>query len=372
MHILIYNWKDLKNPDVGGAEIILFELAKRFIKEGHQITWFCRRFKRCIPEEIIDGIKVVRRGNPITVYWHGYRYYRSLSEKPDLVIDALNTIFWQTPLYVKNKKLAYVNQLAREVFFYELPSIISHLAYLLERLQFITYKKASFICYAFSTKEDLVKMGIPRDNIQLFHLGIDHGRYSPGEKSKTPLFLCVSRLVKMKRIDLCIRAMKEVIKNYPETKLAIAGYGYEREKLEKLRDDLDLKNNVFFTDENILFLEKSEKDQKVKLMQEAWALLFPSVKEGWGMTVTECAACGTPAIVTDVTGLRDSVKNNETGLIVSKNPAPKELAEAMIKIIRDRELRENLSQNAIEWAKNFSWDRSFEEFKNIVNRIKNE
>jgi len=372
MHILIYNWKDLKNPDVGGAEIILFELAKRFIKEGHQITWFSRSFKGCFSEEIIDGIKIIRKGNPITVYWHGYKYYKRLEKKPDLVIDALNTIFWQTPLYVKGKKLAYVNQLAQEVFFYELPPVISHLAYLLEKLQFITYKKTPFICYAPSTKEDLIRMGIPRDNIQLFHLGIDHSRYSPGEKSKTLLFLCVSRLVKMKRIDLCIKAMKEVIKNYSETKLAIVGYGYAREKLEKLRDELDLKNNVFFADENILFLEKSEKDQKIKLMQQSWALLFPSVKEGWGMTVTECAACGTPAIVTDVTGLRDSVKKDETGLVISKNPSPKELTEAIIKIIKDKELKENLSQNAIEWAKNFSWEKSFEEFKNVINQIKNE
>src|SRR5690606_8089201 len=125
--------------------------------------------------------------------------------------------------------------------------------------------------------------------------------------SKDPLFICVSRLVKMKRTDLAVRAMKEVVEKYPKTKLFILGYGYERQNLENLRNELNLKDNIFFVDENVLFFEKSKGDQKVSVMQQAWALIFPSVKEGWGMTVTECAACGTPTIATDVTGLKDSV-----------------------------------------------------------------
>ena len=328
MKILILNWKDIKNPDVGGAEIILYELAKRWIKKGHRITWFCRSFKNGLPEETIDGINIVRRGNKLTTYLHAFLYYKTLKEKPDLVIDVLNTVFWQTPLYVREtKRLAYVNQLAQEVFFYELPPFISHLAYLLEGFQFKTYRDTPFLCFSQSTKEDLIKMGISAKNINLFALGLDHERYFPGEKAKEPLFLCVSRLVRMKRTDLTIQAMKMVVKKYPQAKLAIVGYGYQREKLGKLRQKLNLKENVFFADEDILFFKKSKKDKKIELMQKAWALLFPSVKEGWGMTVTECAACGTPAIVTGVSGLRDSVIKNKTGLVLPKNLTPEELNE---------------------------------------------
>jgi len=359
MKILILNWKDPKNPDVGGAEIILYELAKRWIKKGHQTTWFCRSFKNTLPEEIIDGIKIVRKGNRLTTYLEAFFYYKALKEKPDLVIDVLNTIFWQTPLYVKKgKRLAYVNQLAQEVFFYELPPFISHLAYLLESFEFKTYKDTPFLCYSKSTKEDLIKVEIPARNINLFPLGLDHGRYFPGEKAKEPLFLCVSRLVRMKRTDLAIQAMKMVVKKYSQARLAIVGYGYQKEELGKLRQKLNLGENVFFADEDILFFKKTKKDKKIELMQKAWALLFPSVKEGWGMTVTECAACGTPAIVTNVTGLRDSVIRNKTGLVLSRNPTPRELALAIIRIIEDKDLREKLSENAIEWSKNFTWDES--------------
>lgn len=372
MNILIYNWKDIKNPEVGGAEIIIFELAKRLIKDGHDVTWFSRAFPVCSPEEIIDDIKIIRRGGKLSTYWQGYLYYRSLRKKPDLVIDILNTIFWQTPLYVKkSKRVAYVNQLAREVLLFELGPLLGRLAYFLENFQFQSYRKTAFVCYAKSTKEDLMTVGIPEQNIKTFSLGLDHQRYYPEIKSLTPLFLCVSRLVNMKRTDLVVKAMKEVVKRYPETKLAIVGYGYQRPYLKILRDELGLKNNVFFADENILFFEKSDKDKKVQLMQQAWALVFPSVKEGWGMTVTECAACGTPAIVTDVTGLRDSVKKDETGLVVSSNPTTEELAAAMLKIIEDNNLRETLSKNAIEWSKNFNWDKSYQEFKEQVLSIVN-
>ncbi len=156
MNILILNWKDIKNPDVGGAEIILYELAKRMVKDGHTVTWFCRAFSDGTSEEYIDGIRILRRGNRFTVYWEAYRYYQSLSVKPDKVIDCVNTICWQTPLYVpKEKRVAYVNQLAKEVLFYELPAVISHIAYFLEPLEFLPYRNTRFLCYSESVKKDI-------------------------------------------------------------------------------------------------------------------------------------------------------------------------------------------------------------------------
>lgn len=361
---------DIKNPQVGGAEIILYEIAKRLVERGHKITWFCRSFAGGKEKEIIDGIEIMRRGNKYNVYFEAYKYYRSLARKPDKVIESVNTVCWQTPLYIpRGKRIAYVNQLAREVFYYELPSIISNLAYILEDWEYKTYKNTSFMCYSESTKADLIKIGIPKENIHLFPIGLDHKRYYPGEKSKEPLFLCVSRLVQMKRVNLVISAMKRVVEKYPKTKLAVIGYGYQRNDLGKLRHKLKLENNVFFIDEDILFFGKNSKDKKVEFMQKSWALIFPSVKEGWGMTVTECAACGTPAIITDVTGLKDSVIKNKTGLIISKNPTLEELSSAMIKIIKNERLRESLSKQALKWSTNFSWVRAADKCLQLIQSI---
>ena len=370
MNILILNWKDILHPQVGGAEIIVYELAKRLVRNGHQVTWFCRSFKNGSPSETIDGINVVRRGNLFTMYFFAVLYYWSLSPKPDLVIDISNTIYWQTPLWAwGSKKVAYLNQVAQDVFFYEYPLLISRLGIFFERLQYLTYHHTPFLCYSNSTKEDLVSLGVPRDHIQTFSLGMDHNRYFPSRKSSIPLFICVNRLVRMKRTDLVIQAMVIVNQSFPNARLVIVGTGYDRPRLEKLRHDLHLQSAVTFADKNTWFFQKNPKDAKVKLMQQAWALIFPSVKEGWGMTVTECAACATPAIVAAVSGLKDSVIDNQTGLILSPNPPPAEIAEAMISLIKNPKLRQKLYRQATIYSQKFSWDKSYREFYEHLNAI---
>lgn len=361
------NWKDIKHPNVGGAEIIVYELAKRLVKHGHNVSLFCRQFIFSEKDEIIDGVKIVRRGNLISMYINAVIYFWSLRKKPDIVIDMSNTIYWQTPLWVKgSKRIAYLNQMANEVFDYEFPKVVAFFGKMFERIQYLSYRNTPFITYSKSTKDDLISMGIPPKNINIFSLGVDHERYKPGEKVDYPLFLCVSRLVKMKRTELVVQAMKIVCEKHPSAKLAIVGYGYDRKRLELLRNYLKLEKNVFFHDEDILFFGKNIKDQKIKIMQAAWALIFPSVKEGWGMTVTECAACGTPTIATDVSGLRDSVVNGKTGILVSKNPTPVEISREMIRLIEDKKLRKRMSLNAISWAKKFTWERSYREFSKII------
>lgn len=369
MNILILNWKDIRNPNVGGAEIIVYELARRLVKDRHTVTWYCGNFVGGSQGEEIDGIKIIRRGqDKLSMYLQAPIYYWGLKKKPDLVIDMSNTIFWQTPLWAwKSKRIAYLNQLAQEVFLYEYPLPLALLGIFIERVQYLTYAATKFICYSESTKEDLQKMGIKKQQIKTFLLGLDQGRYTPGKKSKTPLFICVNRLVKMKRTDLAIKAMKYVKEIHPNARLVIAGYGYERKQLETLRDKLALRHEVHFLDENVLFFTKTQKDQKVKMMQQAWALVFPSVKEGWGMTVTESAACGTLTIATDVTGLKDSVVDGKTGILVPANVSPEELAKVMDRIIEDEKLRHGLSKNAFSYSQKFSWDKSYKTFSQIIN-----
>lgn len=368
MEILILNWKDIKNPEAGGAEIIAFEFARRLVNEGHKVTFFSRAFKNCLKEEIINGVKIIRRGNKFSVYFRAYLYYRSLKTKPEKVIDMINTICWQTPLYVdKKRRIAYVNQLAKEVLFYEFFFPLSFIAYFLEKFEYFPYGNTKFLCYSESTREDLISFGIKENNISTFPLGVDHSRYYKTEKkSKDPLFIFVARLVKMKRADLCIKAMKKVISQYPKASLYILGNGQEERRLESLVYRENLTKNIKFINKNNFFINKSIKDLKVESMQKSWALLLPSVKEGWGMVVTEAAACGTPAIVSNVTGLRDSVMDGKTGIVLSRNPSPDELSNTMIKIIEDSALRRKISQEAYKFSQNLNWDKSFKSFKKLI------
>lgn len=370
MTILIYNWKDLKNPFVGGAEIITFEYAKRLVKDGHEVTWFCRAFKGGKNEEMVDGVKIIRRGNVLSTYLEGYRYYRSLLEKPSLVIDMLNTIAWQTPLYVREpaKAVQYVNQLAKEVFDYNLRPPLSWIGKFVESFQLIPYHNFPVVTYAQSTVDDLAAWGYNRQKIQTFRLGLDHERYQPGKKADYPLFLQVSRMVAMKRPDLTVQAFAEVVKKYPKARLALVGTGPFKEKINQLVAQLSLTQSVLMPDKDILFFERHTGDQKVKLMQEAWCFVHPSVKEGWGMVLTEAAACGTPSIATAVTGQVDAIKDGETGLLLPKNPSSTELAQAMIKMIEEPALRERLSRNCLTWAAEFDWNTSYQSFKAAIKK----
>ena len=367
MDILFLNWKDLKNPDVGGAEIIVYEMARRLVGQGHSVTWFCRSYPNAKELDEYDGIKIIRRGNLLSVYWEAFRYYSSLGVKPDKVIDCVNTICWQTPLYVpKSDRVMLVNQLAKEVFFYELPFPLSYLAYGFEWLEYLTYKTTNVICYAQSTKKDLETFGLSHKNISIFPLGLDHQRYNVGKKSKEPLFVFVARMARMKRPDLCVEAMSIVAKVYPAAQLAMIGYGPMEEYLSQRITQLNLENTISLVNKDALFFKKNMKDKKIWYMQQAWALLLPSVKEGWGMVVTEAASCGTLSIVTDVTGLRDSVQNDVTGMYISSSPTKEELASRMIAIIENKKLREKLSKKAKENADLFTWEKSYREFLRLL------
>ncbi len=363
MQILIYNWKDLAHPDVGGAEIITWELARRMVADGHRVTWFCRSFRGAKAREKIEGIQLVRKGNRISTYFWGWLYYRRLGKKPDVVVDMLNTVLWQTPLFARSsKKVCYVNQLAKEVFSYEAPRLLAPVARLAERVQFLSYRKIPFIVYSPSTKTDLVGFGIPQRNIHQFPLGVDHSRYQKARKARYPLFVAVNRLAKMKRTNLTIQAMKIVVQKMPQAQLVIMGHGPQENALRELIYSLKLQNHVQILTKDVLFFKKAPKDLKIALMQQAWALVLPSVKEGWGMVITEAAACGTPSIVSNVTGLKDSVKNNVTGLVLSPNPTAAELARAMKKIALDAKVRRRLSQGARQWADQLDWEKTYRGF----------
>ncbi len=364
MRILIYNWKDIKNRLVGGAEIITFEYARRLVLAGHQVQWFSRTQPGLIPHEIIDGVEIIRQGNSLTVYLRGWWFYRKLAQKPDLVIDMLNTIAWQTPLYAKrqSKVVQYINQLAKEVWHYELPWYLAIIGRVLEPLQLLSYHRTAVVTYAASTKQDLINWGYQASKIKLFQLGLDHDRYQPGQKSADPLIIQVSRLVRMKRPDLTIRAFATLATEFPKAKLVIVGQGPFRQALIKLVEELKLTGQIELPEKDLYYFSHNPRDQKVALMQAAWFQVHPSVKEGWGMVITEAAACGTPTIGTAVTGQVDAIEDQVSGLLVSANPSVEELAAAMRRLLTDTLLRQHLSQGAIKRAATYSWDSSYQSF----------
>ena len=338
------SWRDTKNPKGGGAEYVTYELFRRWAKE-HECTWFTSAFDGCLSSEVIDGVKVIRKGGAVGVYFEAYKFLKR--NKFDVVIDQVNTIPFFTPLYYSGKKIAFFHQLCENIWFYEMKFPLSLIGYIAEKIYLRLYNRIPSFAVSESTKKNLQKHGFKE--VFVMKDCIDSKPLDSVPSKDRNSLVYVGRLKKSKRVHDIIEAFSIVHKEIPSSKLHIVGRGdkgYER----KLKKMARLK-------ENIIFHGYLPKEKRNSLMSKSEAILVASVKEGWGLIVVEAAAVGTPAIVYDVDGLRDSVKDGETGLITKENN-PEELAKSIIGFLKDDKLKKDLSLNALEYSRSFDWDES--------------
>ena len=366
MRILILNWKDRKNPLAGGAEIVTEELLKRLAKNGHQATLLTSQFKRCQAQEIVDGYEIIRVGGRWAVYWQAHKYYkRYLQGKFDLVIDEINTIPFFAKFYAKEKNILFIHQLCREIWFYQIFFPLSLIGYLAEPIYLWLLRDRKVITVSESTRNDLLKYGFKKENIHIISEGIEIEPLKElppmGEiKEENPTILFLGAIRKMKRPDEAIKAFEIAREDIKNLKLWIAGKGDSSyfKKIMRLVENSQYKKDI-------IYFGKVDKEKKTELLQKVHLLCVTSVKEGWGLIVTEANSQGTPAIVYNVDGLRDSVKDNETGLICQKN-TPENLAENMVKLWQDQEKYNTLRKNGWQWSKEINFEKSVRKFENYL------
>ncbi|WP_281033862.1 glycosyltransferase family 4 protein [Methanocaldococcus vulcanius] len=176
----------------------------------------------------------------------------------------------------------------------------------------------------------------------------------------------VSRLTPMKRVEHAIKAIYYVKKEIPDVKLWILGSPKKESYLKKLKN---LVNKLGLND-NVKFFGYVSFEKRNEIIKKSQVLVITSVKEGWGLNVIEANALGTPAVGYRVSGLVDSIKDGHNGLLVEEGNI-EALAETLIDLLRDDNVRKKLSENAIEWAKQFSWDKSAEEFERFLEMVVN-
>jgi len=367
MKILISSWRDIRNPRGGGAEIVTQEVAKRLVRRGQEVTLFTSAFPGGAKEETIDGVKIIRRGREWTVHFWAYRYYKKYFKgRVDLVIDEINTIPFFTPFYVQEKVVMYINQLAREVWWYQLFFPLNLIGYLLEPIYLRLYRKIITITISESSKQDLVNIGFKKEMIEIIPMAID---FQPVEsleeiaKAKDPTILYFGSLRPMKRPEEIIKALPLIKKTITNIRLQIVGKGSKKDlaRLKKLVWKYDLGDNV-------IFQGRVGVEEKKKIMSQAHLIAVTSIKEGWGLIVTEANALGTPAVVYNVSGLRDAVQDGVTGIVCQEN-IPACLAENIIELLKNKELYKKLQFNAWEWSKTLTWDRTADRFWEIINKF---
>ena len=365
MKILIFNWRDIKNPQAGGAELVTHEISKRWINSGHEVTLFTSQFPQSKKEEIIDKVKIIRSGQQWSVHWKAYLHYQKYFKgKFDIIIDEINTIPFFTPLYVKERKIAYFNQLAREVWFYESFFPISLLGYLLEPLYLRFYRNIPTMVISSSTKKDLVSLGFK--DVEVFPMAVDFEKTQKflADKEKNLTIIYVGRLVYSKKVVDVIESFRIIIKKVKDAKLWVVGSGDKRyeEKLKKLVEKYSLK-------ELVRFFGYVTQEEKYKLMSKATVIAITSVREGWGLIVTEANSLKTPAVVYNSPGLRDAVIHNETGLICENNN-PDDLANNILSLL-NKNIYSRLQKNAHSDSRDRTWEKTAKEGLKIINRVLN-
>ncbi len=363
MRILVFNWRDIKNPVHGGAEIVTHEHLRRWALQGHTVDLISSSFPGAKPVEDMDGYTVHRVGNKFTVYWKAFRLYRQrFHGKVDLVVDEVNTVPFFTPLYVKGVPvMSFFHQLCRQIWFYEMPFPLSLVGYILEPLYLQVYRGLPAMVVSESTRHDLQRIGF--SDVSIIPEGIDFKPINEVKLKEKDTVIYVGRLKKSKRVHHIISAMKKIVEKSPKARLLIVGDGDENYK-RQLR--LQVKNLGLTS--NVIFFGRVSFETRNELMSRAKAIVVSSVKEGWGLIVTEAAAVGTPAIVYNVDGLRDAVVHMKTGIICKRNN-PDELAFGILMIFRDNSLSRELSKNALSYSRNFDWERSAAQSLRIVELV---
>lgn len=366
MKILIFNWRDPKHTWAGGGEIYIFEQASRWVKMGHEVTVFCGEDieKKLPPFEITNGVKIYRKGGRYSLYlWAIWYYFIYLKEKMDIVIDVENGIPFFTPIFCRIPKITYVYHIHGNQFFYELPTPLNHIGFIIERFIFpLLYKYVPIIAISEATKKQLIKIGFREKNITIVYCGISELQWiakKSVKKFSKPTILYLGRIKKYKRVDLLVNMFPQIIEKIPNARLIIAGWGTEASQLANLIMKSPLRRKIS------LVGPVSNKEKRV-LLSKSWIFVNPSAGEGWSIAVIEANLHRTPAVSFDVSGLAESIKHGETGLL-AKNE--EDLISKICEVLKDHMLRERLSKNAAIWANSFNWDRSAKESLNILMNV---
>jgi glycosyltransferase involved in cell wall biosynthesis len=360
--ILFLNWRDLSNPAAGGAEAYAEQIARRFAAAGCRLTLFTSAYPDAPPYDWENGYLVVRRGSRFGVYLAAARHIKRYGRQYDAIVDFQNGIPFFAPLWAPadTAVTCVVHHVHQDQFGMYFPWPASAVGRLLEgRVSRRVYRDHPFVAVSPSTRAEMRRQLRFRGPISIVPNGTDP--FPPGRdhRSATPLIAVVTRLVPHKQLHLLVAAVPELLRRWPALQVEIAGAGPAREALLSQARELGVEGSVR--------LPGRVSDQyKCDLLGRAWLTVAPSLAEGWGLTVLEANAMGTPALAYDVPGLRDSVRDNVTGWLV---PPGQELSAPLISALEqlaDPIQRDLMTEQCRRWARGFSWDVTAQRLARVV------
>jgi glycosyltransferase involved in cell wall biosynthesis len=375
--LLMITWRDIRTPFAGGAEILTHNILKRITRD-YKVTVLSSAFPGGKHKEKIDNITYLRLGSARKNYIGSYNWriyfavfkywWKNIRGKDDydVVIEQINNVPFFYSLYSTSNTLLFMHQLCRKNWFYQTPFAIAVIGYFIfEPLYLFMLRKKKIITVSESSKKDLISFGFDKNNISIIPEASSikaASSYPVTGKKKVFTLLSIGNIRPMKRTHMQIKAFEMAKRKNKNIKLLIAGdaagvYGGRV---------LEMINHSKFRDD-IKYIGKVTEKQKGKLMRACHAVIMTGEREGWGLVVTEAACQGTPAIVFDVHGLRDSVIHKKTGLIC-KNNSITDLASGICKLAKNSVFYDKISYNSWMLNKGMTFDQSAKEFTRIIEK----
>jgi len=363
--VLVLNERDSHHPKAGGAEVHVTEIFRRLASRGFDVTLVTTGFPGAARDTRSDGMRILRLGRvryyyPRTV-WHCARETRR--DRYDVVVDCLNKLPFLSPLYSGVPVLAVVHHLFGTSAFLQVPWPVAATVWSLEKMIPLLYRRVPFVSISQSSRDDLVARGISPERIEVQHCGIRRPSIPPVDYARRGARVaCVGRLEPYKQIDVLLRAVAKLSERFPEVRLDVIGRGTDRPRLEKVAARLGIDERTRF----VGFVSDEERD---RLLASARVCVCPSTKEGWGLTVIEAAALGTPVVATDAPGLRDSVEDQKTGFLVADGDIGA-FADRIGELLSDDALGCRMSPAALAWSRRFDWDRAADQMARSLEAVR--
>jgi glycosyltransferase involved in cell wall biosynthesis len=363
--ILVLNERDPRHPYSGGAETHVYEIMSRLVARGHAVTHLASSFPGCAPRETIDGVEVRRLGG-LPRYYPAAAFTCARETRGgrfDVVVECLNKLPFFSPVYSHAPVLAFCQHLFGETAFTQVAWPIAATVFAAEKLIPLGYRRVHFIADSDSTRSDLVRRGISCERIEVSPPGIRRPRVTARPlRERPPRVTYLGRIERYKRLDVMLKAVAPLVRAYPELEVAVIGRGRDRERIERLADELGLSSRTRF----LGFVDDDERD---RCLADSRVCVCASEKEGWGLTVIEANAVGTPVVASDAPGLRDSVRDGDTGWLAPTGDAEAFGARIAALLAAD-DAAEAMARRGVEWSRRFDWDTSAREMEAAIERAR--
>ena len=342
LRILWLNHRDPLHPKAGGAERTIYEVAKRLIQKGNEVSLYCPKWEGSMDFEILDGIKIIRSGNNLSI--HLILPIFLLKNKYDVIInDLAHGIPWITPTILGKKNIVFFRHLHARSLPGQVNFILAKIISFIEKLYPLLYRNDKIVTESSTSEEDLIGLGFLKENIIRIPPGVDLNLFFPGKKTKNVQLIYFGGFRKYKRPEFLLTVYEQLNSVVNNLCMVVTGEG---KLLERIKQEAVSKNY------NIRFTGKVGQTELANLIRESWINLHFSVTEGWGLSIIESSASGTPTIALTAPGVIDTVAENYNGFIV------REIDQFRDKILNMIENEETFAKKSREFAERFDWEKT--------------